>query len=94
MLKRLLAAGFLGLVFNSLHGQKTISGTYNQTKKVFVTNEDDYWIDYFTNGTARIAKDGYMGLMDSTGKIICPQLTDYRGQGKVGGTGRDDGELM
>jgi WG containing repeat len=76
MLKRLLMPGFFGLLLNSLQAQETISGTYNRAKKIFVADDDEYWIDYFTNGIARIAKDGYMGLMDSTGKIICPVQYD------------------
>ncbi len=76
MVKRLLVAGFLCLQFNFVQAQEAVSGTYNPLTKIFSAADDEYWIDYFTEGIARIAKDGYMGLMDSTGKIICPVKYD------------------
>ena len=52
----------------------------NTGKEVIpVTYEDDYKDDAFTNGLAKVKKNGLYGLVDKTGKLIVP--CDYRSIG-------------
>lgn len=64
---------FIGLQMNA---QTKISGIYNAANQTFETNAKTYWIDFFKNGTAKIYKDGYVGLMDSTGTVLCEPKYD------------------
>jgi hypothetical protein len=50
--------------------QTKIKGKYDSKSKLFIADEKEYWIDFFENGVAKISKDGYFGLIDTTGKII------------------------
>lgn len=66
-----------------LQAQNKIEGIYKPNKQIFETEDKTYWIDFFNNGIARISKDGYFGLVDSTGTIVCkPQydkIFDFEG---------------
>lgn len=59
-----------------MKAQTKISGIYNAVNQTFETNSKTYWIDFFKNGTAKIYKDGYVGLMDSTGTVLCEPKYD------------------
>jgi hypothetical protein len=51
--------------------QTKIEGTYDPVREFFLTNDTTYWISYFKNNLAKIYKNGYVGLMDTTGKMSC-----------------------
>src|SRR5688572_30318003 len=67
----------LVLTFMNLSSQNSIiKGFYDLETRSFETTDSTYWIDQFHNGIARISKDGYIGLIDTSGKIICPLKYD------------------
>lgn len=59
-----------------MNAQNKIPGVFNAVSKIFETDDKTYWIDFFENDVARIYKDGYVGLIDSTGTIICKPKYD------------------
>jgi hypothetical protein len=69
---------FILLIANcfQLKAQNKIAGVYNSVSQTFETNNTNYWIDFFKKGSAKIYKDGYVGLMDSTGTILCEPKYD------------------
>jgi len=72
----------LFLAFQS-SGQTTLRGKYNTSSKRFITSDTNYHIDFFRDGVARIYRMGYVGLMDSTGRILIEpqfdQIYDFEG---------------
>lgn len=61
-----------------MSAQNQIKGAYNPKTKVFQPENDSIWIDDFCRfGIARFTKAGYMGLMDSTGKVLANPIYDY-----------------
>jgi hypothetical protein len=75
-MKTLLAIFFQISILLTLSGQNKIPGHYNQRATIFETSDKRYWIDYFHYGVAKISKGGYLGLMDSTGLILCEPVYD------------------
>lgn len=67
---------FLIIIFNFMNAQNKIVGVFNPVSKTFETEEKIYWIDFFENDVARIYKNGYVGLIDSTGTILCEPKYD------------------
>ena len=59
-----------------LKAQTKISGIYNAVNQTFETDNKIYWIDFFKRGKAKIYKDGYVGLIDSTGTVLCEPKYD------------------
>jgi WG containing repeat len=89
---KLLFLSFSLSIFNYMVAQQNIEGTYNKTTKVFTPYEEEYWIDLFEAGIARAYKDGWMGLIDSTGKILCPISYDiiHPFEGNVAKVGKEN----
>jgi hypothetical protein len=56
--------------------QTKIEGVYDPAREVFLTEDSTYWISYFTNDLARIHKNGYVGLIDQSGTILCAPKYD------------------
>ena len=75
MKKSLLTALFVNITLFTLQAQNRIEGIYNAEEKTFITKDDTYWMDYFSKGVARISRDGYVGLADTTGSVLCK--TEY-----------------
>ncbi len=69
---------FLLLILASLPGysQKMIAGIYNPVSRTYQPNEDSIWVDLFSDEYARFVTNGYMGLMDKTGKIVVQPVYD------------------
>jgi hypothetical protein len=67
---------FVILMSNFMNAQNRIVGVYNSVSKTFETNNKTYWINFFENNNARIYKDGYVGLIDTTGTILCEPKYD------------------
>ncbi|MDR2206478.1 MAG: WG repeat-containing protein [Flavobacteriaceae bacterium] len=63
-------------LFHHINSQTIISGIYDGDKNLYITNDKTLWIDFFQDGIARISKDGFMGLMNTKGKILCPPKYD------------------
>lgn len=61
---------------NFINAQNKIVGVFNPVSKTFETDNKTYWIDFFENGVARIYEDGYAGLVDSAGTILCEPKYD------------------
>lgn len=55
---------------------QSIEGKYDHIKQRFTPSNTDYQIDFFDHNLARIHKDGFVGLIDTTGKIILPLKYD------------------
>lgn len=55
---------------------KRLKGTYNSQTQTFEAKDKSYWIGWFKDGIAHLSKDGYLGLVDSTGKILCKPQYD------------------
>ena len=53
-------------------GQERIQGHYDSKSKFFLPSQHNYWISEFKNGFGKISKDGYYGIIDSTGTLILP----------------------
>lgn len=70
-MKKLL---FIILSFISLCviGQSRINGVYVSEVNLFKQDTLKYWIGSFKNGLAKFSKDGYYGLIDTTGKVRIP----------------------
>lgn len=67
---------FLIITFNFMNAQNKIVGVFNPVSETFETDNKTYWIDFFENEVARIYKDGYVGLIDTTGTILCEPKYD------------------
>ena len=64
------------LIIYQLNAQTKITGKYSSETKMFETQDQTYWIDRFQQGVARIVRGGYVGLMDSMGKVLCEPKYD------------------
>ncbi len=53
-----------------MEAQEKISGTYLPQQNIFVTEDKTYWVEGFQDNVAKISKDGYLGLINTTGKIV------------------------
>ncbi len=60
----------------NMNAQEKIKGTFNSTSQIFETEDRSYWISYFENGIAQISSDGYIGLMEENGNVLCPPKYD------------------
>lgn len=67
---------FTSLILFQVNAQKRIDGVFKKENCVFETEDRTYWIGYFHEGIAQISKDGYLGLIDSSGLIICEPKYD------------------
>ena len=67
---------FVNLTLFQVQAQNKIEGFYNNPDKTFRTQNNIYWIDYFHDGIARISRNGYVGLIDSSGLILCEPKYD------------------
>jgi len=54
-----------------LNAQNKIIGKYIANTQSFETDDKNYWIGFFEQGVARLFKKGYVGLIDTTGKVLC-----------------------
>ena len=61
---------FLTICHFSLLAQKRIYGVFDQASRRFITEDTTYWIGTFKDGLAKIAKGGYIGLINDNGVII------------------------
>ena len=66
----------LVLFGNLAIAQNKIPGSYDPVSRTFETDNKTYWIDFFIDGSANIYKEGYVGLIDSTGTILCEPKYD------------------
>lgn len=87
-----LTVSFLLILLNAFSGinaQVKIKGKYSSNTCTFVTKDKTYWIGFFDKGVARLFKKGYVGLIDTTGRILCTPKYDqiYPFQEKVALTG-------
>jgi hypothetical protein len=91
-MRKLLFILFFGLIPLIMAAQTKIKGKYDSKSKLFIADEKEYWIDFFENGVARISKNGYMGLIDSAGNIICEPKYDiiYNFENNVAKTGLNE----
>ena len=72
-----------------MNAQNKIIGKYVANTQSFETKDKNYWIGFFENGIAQISKDGYFGLIDSLGTILCKPKYDkiYAFEGNVAKVG-------
>jgi hypothetical protein len=80
---------FIILFTSLMKFQDKVDGRYNPALKFYETRDTTYWIDYFRDGVARISKDGYMGLIDTSGVVLCQTKYDmiYDFEGDVARVG-------
>jgi hypothetical protein len=64
------------LIFN-ISGQNELKGVYNPTNKTFKSNDTSYSIYEFVNGYAKFCRHNLFGILDSTGRVICPSKFQY-----------------
>ncbi|MEC4049104.1 WG repeat-containing protein [Flavobacterium sp. SUN046] len=60
------------LSYLSSLGQEKIDGYYDSKSKFYIPSHHDYWISEFKQGFGKIAKEGYYGIIDTTGTLILP----------------------
>jgi len=56
--------------------QVKLQGEFNRETHTFKTADSTYWVGRFKAGVATLAKDGYLGLIDTSGTILCPPKYD------------------
>lgn len=59
-----------------MYAQTNIKGVFNSNSNLFITEDKNYWIDFFDKGVAKISNNGLMGLMDAFGKVLCTPKYD------------------
>jgi len=59
-----------------IFSQKKIEGKYDSEKNIYIQKNQDFWISEFTNGAAKISKNGFYGIIDQNGKAILPIIYD------------------
>ncbi|WP_312075588.1 WG repeat-containing protein [Chryseobacterium sp.] len=64
------------LSFTSNFSQSKIEGSYDKANKMFIQKNRNFWISEFTNGVAKISKDGYYGIINESGNYILPVIYD------------------
>jgi len=83
-MKQIVSITFIFLFSIQMNAQIKILGEYDHIHKVFQQDSNKYWIDFFQNGIARLSRDGFIGLVDSTGAIICrpkyDKISDFQGE--------------
>lgn len=60
----------------TMSAQTSIKGTYDSINKLFITNEKSFWIDFFKGRIAKISKNGLIGLVDTSGNVLCAPKYD------------------
>lgn len=79
--KSLVSAFFLLVVLGGVqaqtsYGQQVIQGKYNGDAKSFTAADSSYWVGTVVDGRAYLYRDGYVGLIDSSGRVLVPPMYD------------------
>jgi hypothetical protein len=53
-----------------------LEGKYDPRTRVFAARDSVYWVGWPEDGVLRISRDGYVGLMDTAGTILCEPRYD------------------
>lgn len=66
----------MGLLGCNTPKHMEIKGNYHAENRSFQTEDTTYRIGRFDNGIALLSNEGYLGLVDTTGKILCTPRYD------------------
>jgi hypothetical protein len=64
--------------------QNKIDGKFNSEDQLFESKDSTIWTGWYKNGLATFSKNGYLGLIDEAGKIVChpkyDKIYDFEGE--------------
>ena len=66
----------LSIISLCVVGQSKITGVYVSEVNLFKQDIFKYWISTFNHGIAKFCREGYYGLLDTTGKILVEPTYD------------------
>ncbi|MFK7783602.1 MAG: WG repeat-containing protein, partial [Crocinitomicaceae bacterium] len=69
-MKYYLFLSFFVFCLQNSFGQQKISGRFDSKTQQFITDNEEYHIDFFQGDVARIYKGGYVGLMNNKGETL------------------------